>query len=31
MRYFATTSISEVWTGDITYINTIKDGWCYLN
>ena len=27
---FATTSINEKWVGDITYIHTIKDGWCYL-
>ena len=29
-RYFTTTSINEKWVGDITYIHTIKDGWCYL-
>ena len=29
-RDFTTTSINEKWVGDITYIHTIKDGWCYL-
>ena len=29
-RDFATTSINEKWVGDITYIKTQKDGWCYL-
>ena len=29
-RDFATTSINEKWVGDITYIHTIRDGWCYL-
>ena len=29
-RDFSTTSINEKWVGDITYIHTIKDGWCYL-
>jgi len=29
-RDFNTTSINEKWVGDITYIHTIKDGWCYL-
>ena len=29
-RNFSTTSINEKWVGDITYIHTIKDGWCYL-
>ena len=29
-RDFTTTSINEKWVGDITYIYTIKDGWCYL-
>ena len=29
-RDFSTTSINEKWVGDITYILTIKDGWCYL-
>lgn len=27
---FNTTTINEKWVGDITYINTKKDGWCYL-
>lgn len=27
---FSTKGINEKWTGDITYIHTIKDGWCYL-
>jgi putative transposase len=29
-RDFSTTTINEKWVGDITYINTLKDGWCYL-
>lgn len=29
-RDFTTTTINEKWVGDITYINTLKDGWCYL-
>ena len=29
-RDFTTTSINEKWVGDITYIHTVKDGWCYL-
>lgn len=29
-RGFTTISINEKWVGDITYIHTIKDGWCYL-
>ncbi|WP_353505396.1 IS3 family transposase [Clostridium sp. Marseille-Q2269] len=29
-RDFTTTSINEKWAGDITYIHTMKDGWCYL-
>lgn len=29
-RDFSTKSINEKWVGDITYINTLKDGWCYL-
>lgn len=29
-RDFSTTTINEKWVGDITYIHTIKDGWCYL-
>lgn len=27
---FSTNTINEKWVGDITYIHTIKDGWCYL-
>ena len=27
---FSTTFINEKWVTDITYIDTIKDGWCYL-
>ena len=30
-RDFTTTSINEKWVGYITYIHTIKDGWCYLD
>ena len=29
-RDFTTTSINEKWIGDIIYIHTLKDGWCYL-
>lgn len=29
-RDFSTNSINEKWVGDITYIHTMKDGWCYL-
>lgn len=29
-RDFSTTTINEKWVTDITYIHTIKDGWCYL-
>ena len=29
-RDFSTSTINEKWVGDITYIHTIKDGWCYL-
>lgn len=27
---FSTNKPNEKWVGDITYIHTIKDGWCYL-
>ncbi len=27
---FATTTINEKWVADITYINTLRNGWCYL-
>ena len=29
-RDFTTTSINEKWVGDITYIHTQADSWCYL-
>jgi len=29
-RDFRTKTINEKWVGDITYIHTIKNGWCYL-
>ncbi len=29
-RDFSTTTMNEKWVGDITYIHTLKDGWCYL-
>lgn len=29
-RDFSTSTINEKWVRDITYIHTIKDGWCYL-
>jgi len=29
-RDFETTTINEKWAGDITYIHTLKHGWCYL-
>ena len=29
-RDFSTETINEKWVGDITYINTLRDGWCYL-
>lgn len=27
---FSTSDINEKWVGDITYIHTLRDGWCYL-
>lgn len=27
---FDTTTINEKWVADITYIHTLRDGWCYL-
>ncbi|GGK36494.1 hypothetical protein GCM10010965_31790 [Caldalkalibacillus thermarum] len=27
---FTTNTINEKWVADITYIHTLKDGWCYL-
>lgn len=30
-RDFSTTTINEKWVADITYIHTLKDGWCYLS
>ena len=29
-RDFSTKTINQKWAGDITYINTLKHGWCYL-
>jgi putative transposase len=29
-RDFTTKTINEKWVGDITYIHTLKHGWCYL-
>lgn len=29
-RDFSTTTINEKWVTDITYIHTLRDGWCYL-
>src|SRR5690625_6633923 len=29
-RDFSTETINEKWVGDITYIHTLKHGWCYL-
>lgn len=27
---FTTTTINEKWVADITYLHTLRDGWCYL-
>ena len=29
-RNFSTETMNEKWVGDITYIHTLRDGWCYL-
>lgn len=29
-RDFSTQTVNEKWVGDITYIHTLKHGWCYL-
>ena len=29
-RDFSTTTVNEKWVGDITYIHTLRHGWCYL-
>lgn len=29
-RNFFANKLNEKWVGDITYIHTVKDGWCYL-
>ena len=29
-RDFSTCTINEKWSTDITYIHTLRDGWCYL-
>src|SRR5690625_2841112 len=29
-RDFSTETMNEKWVGDITYIHTLRDGWCYL-
>ena len=29
-QYFTTKKPNEKWVEDITYINTLKHGWCYL-
>lgn len=29
-RDFQATTINKKWVTDLTYIHTIKDGWCYL-
>ncbi len=28
---FSTTDLNQKWVADITYINTLEDGWCYLS
>lgn len=28
---FSTTELNQKWVADITYINTLEDGWCYLS
>lgn len=28
---FSTTNLNQKWVADITYINTLEDGWCYLS
>ena len=28
---FLTTRLNQKWVADITYINTLEDGWCYLS
>lgn len=30
MRDFSASRINQKWVADITYIHTLKDGWCYL-
>lgn len=30
-RNFSTTDLNQKWVTDITYIHTVKDGWCYLS
>ncbi|RID81396.1 IS3 family transposase, partial [Mesobacillus zeae] len=27
---FSTSKLNEKWVADITYIHTLRDGWCYL-
>src|SRR5699024_11502797 len=29
-RDFTTNTVNEKWVGDITYIHTVRHGWCYL-
>lgn len=29
-RDFSTKTMNEKWVGDITYISTLRNGWCYL-